>query len=116
MKKIFISHPLRSDFELNRKRVNYICKKLVDTKNIIPISPLHLFKFYETEPEYSDELLEMCCKIISVCDGVYFYDYGKLSEGQTIEFNHAESLNILIEKREPPLICKEMKYLQLRSF
>lgn len=118
MKKIFISHPYSDNPELNLKRVDYICKKLVREENIIPISPLHLFSFYDEEPKYREKILEVCFDLESISDGGYYYMYGKeennydkLSSGQKQEydFSFAVEKSFIREFRKPPQECLDME-------
>jgi len=73
MKKIFISHPLVGDIEGNRKKVDKTCKEVL-SKDLLPISPLHMFKFIERENIYlRDNIMEVCYGLITISDEVWVY-------------------------------------------
>ena len=73
MKKVFISHPYANDPEGNKKKVDRICKRIINKdNNIIPISPLHLFSFMEDD-SYRKEILDTCYKLIKFCDELWVY-------------------------------------------
>jgi nucleoside 2-deoxyribosyltransferase len=69
--KVFVSHPFADNPVLNRKKVDKICKDLVK-QGFIPISPLHLFSFYEDDSD-REEILQFCYKLIDNCDIVHIY-------------------------------------------
>lgn len=115
MKKVFISHPYYDYPELRKKQIDYICKSL-RSKNILPISPIHLFSFIdEKTPELISEILDINATLIDrICNEIYIYNYGELSANQEwyIRFtearNHNEKREIKIIEKEPPKICIEM--------
>lgn len=89
MKKVFISHPLSDDIEEYRKKVNEICKEIMEEHhNILPISPLHLFSFIEEETDdLREEIMKVCYSLIDDCQEVWIYIYDfKKSKGQRKEF------------------------------
>lgn len=94
MKKIFISHPFISDPINNKIKVDKICKEL---KDVLPISPLHLFSFIEEEtPQLRAEILQFCFQLIYLCDEVWVY--GK-SEGTTQECIFATTIGKKVVKK-----------------
>ena len=74
-KRVFISHPLMSEGTPaeNYLKVDAICKRALQ-QGVIPLSPLHLFGFVETEtPELRVEILEVCKRMIEMSDEVWSY-------------------------------------------
>ncbi len=84
-KYAFISHPFANNPEGNRKKVDKICKYWVK-KGVIPISPLHLFSFYEEDND-RDKILNICYKLIDIVDVVFVYGD---SEGCRLEKEYAK--------------------------
>lgn len=73
MVRVFVSHPLSGDFEGNRARVNRICKRIAESGRL-PISPLHLFSFYDSEDdELREAIMQVCFRLIDICDEVWVY-------------------------------------------
>ena len=91
MKKVFISHPFKEDPEKNRARVDKICKSI---KDHLPISPLHLFAFMESDGE-RDTIMEVCFRLIDISDEVWIYGD---SEGCRIEKEHAMQTGKIIRE------------------
>lgn len=101
MEKIFISHPLSCDIENNLKKVDVICKELNKNPNILPISPLHLFKFFGgSDKGKREHILDFCYDMIDVSDKIYiiFYD-AQLSDGQLKEYSYS----VFMEYRVKPI-------------
>lgn len=89
MLKVFISHPLSNDLKTNRHKVDKICRNFL-SKNILPISPAHLFGFIDEEtPELREYILETCCKLIHLADVVIIFGD---SEGCKIEEAYARKI------------------------
>lgn len=87
MKNVFISHPLKGDFEGNRKKVDTICKESIE-QGLLPISPLHLFHFLDKEtPKLRNEIMKVCYELIDISDEVWIYGD---SEGCRLEKKYAE--------------------------
>lgn len=84
-KYAFISHPFANNPEGNRKKVDKICKYWVK-KGVIPISPLHLFSFYDNDSD-REKILNICYKLIDIADVVFIYGD---SEGCRLEKEYAE--------------------------
>ena len=84
-KYAFISHPFINDPEGNRKKADKICKYWV-RKGVIPISPLHLFSFYDNDSE-REKILDICYKLIDIADVVFMYGD---SEGCRLEREYAK--------------------------
>lgn len=98
IKHVFISHPYCGKPIYNKKRVDRICRQIIRRNDdILPISPLHLFGFLESDKNYREEILHVCYELIKFCDEVWFYYYdapaefaiSRLSEGQKKELNEA---------------------------
>lgn len=89
--RVFISHPFQGDEEENIRKVNNICKSIMSkNKDILPISPLHLWSFMEEDGIYRQEILLFCFNLIFISDEVWFYKYGELSSGQRKELEYAK--------------------------
>ncbi|MGM0409150.1 MAG: DUF4062 domain-containing protein [Bacillota bacterium] len=87
--KVFVSHPLSSDIKNNRDRINKICKIINKKDDILPISPLHLFWFFE-EDKKREDILDFCFRMIDNCDYVLMIIYDEdMSNGQTLEYYYA---------------------------
>ena len=86
MKRIFISHPYAGDPVKNMESVNKICKELNKQNDVLPISPLHLFGFMDTDKK-REAILLMCFDLISICDEVWVYGD---SLGCMLESEHAK--------------------------
>ncbi|MFW5895361.1 MAG: DUF4406 domain-containing protein [archaeon] len=96
MVKIFISHPYSGDPNENLKKVDKICKSIAEKSGVIPISPLHLFSYFDEEdPKFRDEIMEVCFRLIDICD--YVYVYGN-SEGCMQEYKYALENDIPVVK------------------
>ena len=102
-KYAFISHPYSQSPEKNKAKVEKICKYWV-RQGVIPISPLHLFAFYENDDE-REKIMEFCYRLIDNVDVVL--KYGN-SEGCLLERRYAESIGVPVllfynrkEKRKP---------------
>ena len=65
-KYAFISHPYKDNPEENKKSVDRICKYLAG-QGIIPISPIHLFSFYENDNN-REEIMNICYELIKISD------------------------------------------------
>ena len=87
MKKyIFLSHPYANNPTENKKKVDKICKYLIK-HDIVPISPLHLFSFYDEDAD-REYIMKACFHMIDMCDEVWIYGD---SEGCMEEMNYALS-------------------------
>lgn len=86
--KIFVSHPFADNPAENRIKVDKICRELLEQGNI-PISPLHLFSFYEGDEDRKD-ILRFCFNMIDNCDIVHVYGE---SEGCLIELAYAMKID-----------------------
>ena len=72
MKRVFISHPYKDDPKGNKKRVDTICRGLAEKDDILPISPLHLFSFMDSD-KYREHIMFACFALIDICDEVRAY-------------------------------------------
>lgn len=116
--RVFVSHPFSDNPVLRRKQVDIICKKLKD-EGFLPVSPLHMFNFFEREDDdFRDDILAICYDLISMCDKCYFYKYPEnISEGQHEEYQFAMNLADAVELnphefariKRPPDECLQME-------
>ena len=91
-KYAFISHPYTDNPEENKKSVDRICKYLAG-QGIIPISPLHLFSFYENDNN-REEIMNICYELIKISDVVVVFGD---SEGCRMERKFAYEIDKPIE-------------------
>jgi len=98
MKRVYICHPFSDDPVFNRQRVNEICKNIIrNEKDVLPISPIHLFGFIDEETApLREEIMKVCYELIDDLDfdkdekdevRVYIYDNSR-SKGQADEVNY----------------------------
>lgn len=88
MKRVFVSHPYTSNPELNKHRVDIICKRLLHS-GVLPISPLHLFAFMGSDRGVRDDLMSVCYSLIDFCDEVWVFGD---SPGTQAEVRYAWSI------------------------
>lgn len=76
----------------------------------MPISPIHMFSYFEIEDEkYREEIMKICYHLIDICDEVWVFG---ISEGCLKEIEYAwkigkpvkifcedKNLNILVNKK-----------------
>lgn len=91
--RVFVSHPYAADPEENLRKAEYICRQLAK-EGITPISPLHLFSFYEDDSN-RDEIMEICLHMIDCADELW--SYGD-SEGCQVEREYAECIGIPVRR------------------
>lgn len=84
-KYAFISYPYANSPKDNKIKVDKICKYW-SKKGVIPISPLHLFSFYEDDSN-REEIMNICYKLIDIADVIFIYGD---SEGCKLERVYAE--------------------------
>ena len=77
LKRVFISHPFKSDPESNKQKAEGICRELISKGEILPISPLHLFSFVEDENGIREDIIQACFQIIETCDELWVYGNSK---------------------------------------
>ena len=108
-KYAFISHPYSDSPTENIIKVDKICKYWA-RQGVIPISPLHLFSFYEDDNARED-IMEFCYRLIDNVDLVFVHGDSK---GCRLEREYAEKIGKPVEifyqeKRVPNF--KECYYL-----
>ena len=95
MIKVFISHPLTGAFDSNRASADRICRRLA-RQGLLPISPLHLFSFYDAEDHATREaILQVCFRLIDLCDEVWVYGD---SEGCRLEADYAKHIGKIVRR------------------
>ena len=72
MKRVFISHPYKDNPTGNKKQADAICRELAERDDILPISPIHLFRFMENDDK-REEILQVCFRLIDISDEVWIY-------------------------------------------
>ncbi len=97
MIKVFVSHPLTGDFEGNRARVDKLCRRIAKQR-LLPVSPLHLFSFFDTEDHATREaVLQVCFRLIDMCDEVWVYGD---SEGCRMEADYAKMVGKVVRNQQ----------------
>ena len=97
MKKVFISHPYSNDPISNLLKANKICKSITNEDyDILPLSPLHLFSFYDNDLARK-EIIEVCYRLIDMSDEVWIYGN---SEGCQLEMEYATQKNKTIRRKQ----------------
>jgi hypothetical protein len=81
---VFVSHPYADNPVENKKKADKICRELVK-QGYIPISPLHLFSFYDDDAD-REYIMSICYGLIDMCHRLF--SYGK-SPGCIDEYNYA---------------------------
>lgn len=97
-KLVYIAHPLTShgDEKINRKRVNTICKTIMNTEpNIVPISPIHAFSFYPATGS-QDKVMQYCKHLLLQCQEIRLYGEWWHSIGCKQEIQIAQQAKITI--------------------
>lgn len=89
MRRVFISHPFALDPDGNRRSADKICRDIISKNNdILPISPLHLFSYLDDEKGKRESIVQVCYRLIDICDEVWVYGE---SEGCRLETSYAKS-------------------------
>jgi hypothetical protein len=91
--RIFVSHPFAADPEENYRQANIICRELIKQGHT-PVSPLHLFSFYE-EDTNREEIMQICFHMIDCVDELWAYGD---SEGCRLEMDYAECIGIPVRR------------------
>ncbi len=91
-KYAFISHPYSDSPTENIVKADKICKYWA-RQGVIPISPLHLFSFYEDDNARED-IMNICYKLIDLSDVVFIYGDSK---GCRLEKEYAERIKKPVE-------------------
>lgn len=128
--RVFVGHPFSDSPALRRAQNRHICENL-DSKGLLPISPLELFSFYKDDGDVRGDILKFTKDLISICDVFFFYKYpliGKdepqLSEGQKdeleeaqkyVEQNHA-NIRFFLHIKQPPSYCIQLQENVDRNF
>ena len=73
--RVFVSHPLYSEgsVESNLRKADNICRELLED-GFLPISPLHLFFYMDSETaEIREQIMSVCRDLILMSDEVWVY-------------------------------------------
>ncbi|QRN86022.1 hypothetical protein JR334_01960 [Clostridia bacterium] len=89
MKRIYISHPYAKDPEESKRKVDSICKEILENGEGLPISPLHMFSF--ADDTYRQPILSACMELVGIVDEMWMYGD---SEGCNLEKQVANQLGI----------------------
>ena len=90
--RVFLSHPYKSNPKLNKEKADMIAKYMA-RKGITPISPLHLFSFYDDDANRA-EVMSVCEDLIDICQEVWVYGDSK---GCMEELNYAVKQDIPVK-------------------
>lgn len=89
MKRVFVSHPYTDNPVVNKIKADKICKRLY-RQGVLPISPLHLFSFIETDKD-RDDIMAACFALIAMCDELWVFGD---SDGTDTEVRYAWNIGI----------------------
>lgn len=92
-KYAFISHPYSDNPKKNRELVDKICRYW-KAKGVIPISPIHLFSFYDSDEGSRNKIMRACFRLIDFCDVVFLYGQ---APGCKDEENYARYIGVPVE-------------------
>lgn len=96
MKRVYVAHPYMGK-RRNKKKVERIIKKLIKKNHcILCISPIHTFGFLYFDLSYHQGI-EICLKLLAMCDELWLCEGWEKSEGCRIEKNFAEIMEIPIK-------------------
>jgi len=87
LRKVYIAHPLTTHgtIEDNQKRIDCICKKLLNNyPEIVPISPIHAFSFFDPTGDQS-VVIGLCKELLASCDELWLHGDWKNSKGCVAE-------------------------------
>jgi len=75
MRFVYICHPYSNDPDGNRAKVAKICADLVRAQpEVFPIAPqLFMREILPSEMDEQDRVITMCCRLIDICEEVYWY-------------------------------------------
>ena len=95
MKKVFISHPYSDAPKENFEKVDKLIKKLrTQYHDVLFISPLHLFSYFDKEEgKFRQPILNFCYSLIDECDEIWIYG---LSDGCISERDYAREVGTKI--------------------
>ena len=87
-KRVFISHEYAGNPDKNVARADRICKTILNKyPEYIPISPLHMFSYFDDEDkDFRDPILDFCFDSIENCKVLWTFGY---SNGCLQEINKA---------------------------
>jgi hypothetical protein len=95
IKTVFISHPYSNNPEGNFKKVDKLIRKLrTQYHDVLFISPLHLFSYFDKEEDgFRQPILNFCFSLIDECDEIWILG---LSDGCIAERNYAKEVGTKI--------------------
>lgn len=83
-KLVYIAHPLTTHgtIEDNLNRIDIICKNIM-TKHpdIVPISPLHAFRFFDEKKEDQEQVMQYCFGLLEACKEIWLFGDWEKSKG-----------------------------------
>lgn len=99
---VYIAHPLTSfgNPGLNYQRVTKICQEIVvKYPHIVPISPIHAFKFFPWEGS-QERVMECCIKLLLSCEELWLFGQWESSSGcrEEIKAAHKACMPILVKE------------------
>lgn len=72
--KVYIAHPYADDPKGNKERADVIAQRILNShRDVLPVSPLHLFSFLEDDGGMRDEIMETCLSLLEGCDRMWYF-------------------------------------------
>lgn len=121
IRKIFLSHPLGNNVHFNRSLADELCKIFMKKYNneesgedIIFVSPLHSFLYFEEDdPKFRRILMEICYGMVDISDEVWVCGS---SSGCISEVKYArkkdKDIYVIDDKLEPCHFDNPLMYLE----
>ncbi len=98
-KSAYICHPLRGatgkqgEISENLRKIDLICKQLAkDYPDVLVLSPLHAFGFYDPQG-CQKQVLGQCVALLEMCDELWVFGDFIESRGCRMEISHAIKLD-----------------------
>lgn len=95
MKKVYICSPYRGDTETNVENARKYCRAAVEL-GCLPIAPHLLFPQFLDDDDIADRRRGMAraMELLFICDEVWVFGIGNMSEGMEKEVKWADSKSI----------------------
>jgi hypothetical protein len=101
MKRVYFAHPLRNSVEENKQKIAAIIRQaLIDTPDILPLSPIHNFSFVDPVEYDAEHGMELCFNLLKLADELWVHGKYWESEGCCREIVYAKQHGISIKYPE----------------
>jgi len=97
-KRVYIAHPFAGDPEGNREHAEEVVQLVLQQfDQVLPVSPLHLFKFLPTDADETmrEDIMATCLGLLNQCDEVWHFG---LSKGVWREIKFAAQQGIPVRR------------------